>query len=67
MNSTKLTQHQLDTLYHLCEYKYAPENFAHKRTLESLEDKGLVRWYPYGHKDGCWKLTAEGRKIAKGD
>ena len=35
------------------------------RTARSLEDKGLVRHYPYGDKGcGTYGLTAEGREMA---
>lgn len=40
------------------------------QTLRALERRGLARWYPYSKpepwvKDGCWKLTAEGKRVAK--
>jgi hypothetical protein len=38
---------------------------ARVRTLESLERRGLVRYYPYGgHGTGVWGLTQLGRRVA---
>jgi hypothetical protein len=35
------------------------------RTVRSLEEKGLVRYYPYGdHGHGSYGLTDKGRKVA---
>lgn len=42
-----------------------------KRTMYSLEKKGLAKWHPYAkwptrrEYKGCWKITAAGRKYVK--
>ncbi len=38
-------------------------------SLRALERRGLARWFPYAKpeswvKDGCWKLTAQGKQVA---
>jgi hypothetical protein len=39
-------------------------------SLRALERRGLAKWYPYAKpepwvKDGCWKLTTQGKQVAK--
>jgi|GEM_PF-5932036 len=67
MSSLKLSVSQIATLDQIFDGGYVIGNFKN-RTLQSLEIRGLVRWYPYAKRENCegiWKVTTEGRLIAQ--